>query len=132
MTLSEQIAGFVVGTSYDDLPPEVEIDFLFRAHRTDGLVMRKELEKLAARRPGRMRIRYLVGPRRDYPINARTLQKLVPDIATADVYVCGPVALVETVREACTVLGIPDERVHDEAFSFHSPDTYARRLQESR
>jgi ferredoxin-NADP reductase len=81
-----------------------------------------------------MRIRYLVGPRRDYPINARTLQKVVPDIAGADVYVCGPIALVEAVRDACAVLGIPDERVHDEAFSFHSPDTYAfeRRLQESR
>ena len=118
----------------DDLPPDVSIDFLFRAHRTDGLVLRKELEKLADRRRGRMRIRYLVGPRRDYPINARTLQKVVPDIAGADVYVCGPIALVEAVRDACAVLGIPDERVHDEAFSFHSPDTYAfeRRLQESR
>lgn len=118
----------------DDLPKAVEVDFLFRAHRTDGLVLRKELEKLADRRPGRMRIRYLVGPRRDYPINARTLQKLVPDIATSDVYVCGPIALVETVREACAVLGIPPERIHDEAFSFHSPDTYAfeRRQQESR
>jgi len=118
----------------DDLPPDVSIDFLFRAHRTDGLVLRRELEKLADRRRGRMRIRYLVGPRRDYPINARTLQKVVPDIAGADVYVCGPIALVEAVRDACAVLGIPDERVHDEAFSFHSPDTYAfeRRLQESR
>jgi predicted ferric reductase len=117
----------------DDLPPDVTIDFLFRAHRADGLVLRKELEKLADRRRGRMRIRYLVGPRRDYPINARTLHTLVPDIAGADVYVCGPIALVEAVRDACTVLGIPDERVHDEAFSFHSPDTYAfeRRQQES-
>ena len=93
-----------------------------------------ELEKLADRRRGRMRIRYLVGPRRDYPINARTLQKLVPGIAGADVYVCGPTSLVEVVREACAVLGIPEDRVHDEAFSFHSPDTYAfeRRQQESR
>jgi predicted ferric reductase len=116
----------------DDLPPEVQIDFLFRAHRTDGLVLRKELEKLADRRPGRMRIRYLVGSRRNYPINARTLSTLVPGIAAADVYVCGPIALVEAVRDACAVLGMPDERVHDEAFSFHSPDTYARRTQETR
>ena len=118
----------------DDLPAHTRVDFLFRAHNNDGLVLRKELEKLAARRHDTMKLRYLVGSRRDYPITARTLQQLVPDIAYADVYVCGPDALVNAVREAAHTLGIPEERLHDEAFSFHSPDYYAfeRRMQESR
>ena len=32
---------------------------------------------------------------------------------------------VDAVREAAHVLGIPGDRVHHEAFSFHSPDTYS-------
>jgi len=116
----------------DDLPDHVEIDFLYRAHRREDLVLRRELEAIAAHRGGRMRLRYLVGSRRDYPINARTLQHLVPDIASCDVYTCGPGPLVDAVVEAAHVLGMPDEQVHHEAFSFHSPDTYSfERTQES-
>jgi ferredoxin-NADP reductase len=108
----------------DDLPTDVDIDFLYRAPRIDALVLRNELEQIAAARRHRMRLRYLVGSRRDYPINARTLQHLVPDIGSADVYACGPADLVAAVHEAARVLGIPEQRIHDEAFSFHSPDAY--------
>ena len=73
----------------DDLPAGVRIDLLFRAPRTEALVLRTELEAIAATRPG-MRVRYLVGHRRDYPIDARTLLHLVPDVQSADVFVCGP------------------------------------------
>jgi len=116
----------------DDLPKDVEIDFLYRAHRAEDLVLRRELEAIAKHRGKRMRLRYLVGSRHDYPINARTLQHLVPDIANCDVYTCGPGPLVDAVVEATHVLGMPPERVHHESFSFHSPDTYAFKRQESR
>ncbi|HET7902665.1 MAG TPA: ferredoxin reductase family protein [Candidatus Nanopelagicales bacterium] len=109
----------------DDLPPDVEIDLLYRAPRADTLVLRDELEAIARVRGRSMRLRYLVGPRRDYPLNARTLQHLVPEIASADVYACGPADLVAAVHESAEVLGIPEDRIHDEAFSFHSPDHYA-------
>jgi ferredoxin-NADP reductase len=69
-------------------------------------------------------VRYLVGKRRDYPIDARTLIYLVPDIRDADIYVCGPESFIRAVREAAHVLGVPAHKVHHEAFSFHSPDTY--------
>ncbi|MFN8157846.1 MAG: ferredoxin reductase family protein [Candidatus Nanopelagicales bacterium] len=109
----------------DDLPAGVQIDLLYRAPRADALVLRDELESIAASRGGSMRLRYLVGSRRDYPIDARTLQHLVPHVAGADVYACGPADLVAAVHEAASVLGIPEGRIHDEAFSFHSPDHYA-------
>jgi len=104
----------------------VQIDLLFRAPKTEALVLRKELEAVAASR-GNLRIRYLVGTRRDYPIDARTLLHLVPDLRSADIYVCGPRALNDAVRAAADVLAIPAQHVHDEAFSFQSPDTYASR-----
>jgi len=116
----------------DDLPADVVVDVLYRAPRKDALVLRKELDAIAAARP-HVRVRYLVGARRDYPIDARTLLHLVPDVQSADLYTCGPGSLIDDVRDAARVLGIEPHRVHDEAFSFHSPDTYAfeRTTQES-
>jgi len=108
----------------DDIPAHVEVEVLYRAPRAEALVLREELEAIARRRPG-VRLRYLVGSRRDYPIDARTLTHLVPWFASGDVYTCGPDALVESVREAAHVLGMPDERVHDDSFSFQSPDYYS-------
>jgi predicted ferric reductase len=108
----------------DDLPDDAQVDLLFRARKTADLVLRSELDAIAASRPN-IRVRYLVGARREYPINARTLLHLVPTIESSDVYTCGPQNLVDAVREAALTLGLPDERIHDEAFSFQSPDTYA-------
>ncbi|HSN06365.1 MAG TPA: ferredoxin reductase family protein [Candidatus Angelobacter sp.] len=108
----------------DDLPPTVRTDVLFRAPRTQALILRAELDQIAATRPN-VRVRYLVGNRRDYPIDARTLLHLVPDVQSADLYVCGPEDFIKAVREAAHVLDIPPHRVHHEAFSFQSPDTYA-------
>jgi ferredoxin-NADP reductase len=108
----------------DDLPRDAPVDLLFRAPYEEALVLRRELEDMAATRP-RLRLRYLVGSRRDYPVTARSLQWLVPDIASSDIYTCGPEDLVVAVRHAARTLGIPDERIHDEAFSFQSPDTYS-------
>lgn len=108
----------------DDLPSTVRADVLFRAPRTQALILRAELDQIAATRPN-VRVRYLVGNRRDYPIDARTLLHLVPDVQSADVYVCGPEDFIRAVREAAHVLDIPPHRVHHEAFSFQSPDAYA-------
>ncbi len=113
----------------DDVPADARVDVLYRARKAEDLVLRSELDSIAAARPG-VRVRYLVGNRRDYPINAKTLLHLVPDIGSADVYTCGPGELVRSVREAAGTLGLPDDRIHDEAFSFHSPDTYAFRTKE--
>jgi ferredoxin-NADP reductase len=113
----------------DDLPAHATVDVLYRARTQRDLVLRSELDAIAASRSG-VRVRYLVGNRRDYPINAKTLLYLVPGIASADVYTCGPEQLVDSVREAARVLGIPEERIHDEAFSFQSPDTYTFRTKE--
>ena len=70
-------------------------------------------------------LRYLVGSRRDYPINARTLLHLVPDVRSRDIYTCGPDALVDSVRHAAEVLRMPSDQIHDDSFSFHSPDYYS-------
>ncbi|MEZ5118113.1 MAG: ferredoxin reductase family protein [Candidatus Nanopelagicales bacterium] len=101
----------------EDLPYDAPVDVLYRAPRPEAVVLHAELDALARARP-RTRVRYLVGSRRQFPLDARSLTWLVPDLAAADVYVCGPDDLVTAVREATRVAGVPPERVHSEDFAF--------------
>ena len=98
----------------------VQLDVIFRASRSEDLVLREEMDYLAAQSEGSIRVHYLVGSRKIHPMDARTLKALVPRFADSDIYICGPGPLVETVREAAKDLGVPKNRFHDEAFAFHS------------
>jgi predicted ferric reductase len=104
----------------DEFKNGVEIDLLYRASREEDLVLRDELDYLAAHSGGTIRVHYLVGSRREFPMDAKALKKLVPRISDSDIYICGPGPLVETVKEAAEDLGVPKNRFHEEAFAFHS------------
>jgi len=104
----------------DEFKDGVELDLIYRASRQEDLVLREELDYLAYNSSGTIRIHYLVGSRKDHPMDSRALKSLVPRIADSDIYICGPGPLVETVRQAVQDLGVPKNRFHDEAFAFHS------------
>jgi predicted ferric reductase len=97
----------------------VQMDVIFRASKEEDLVLREELDYLAANSDGTIRVHYLVGPRKNHPMDARALTKLVPSFADADVYICGPTPLVESVRKAAQDVGVPIDKFHDEAFAYH-------------
>jgi predicted ferric reductase len=97
----------------------VQMDVIFRASKEEDLVLRQELDYLAANSDGTIRVHYLVGPRKNHPMDARALTKLVPSFADADVYICGPTPLVESVRKAAQDVGVPKDKFHDEAFAYH-------------
>ena len=67
-----------------------------------------------------IKVHYLVGSRKEHPINEFTLKKYVPRFADSDVYVCGPEALIDDVISAAQSSGIPKDRVHHEAFVYHA------------
>jgi predicted ferric reductase len=98
----------------------VNMDVIYRASREEDLVLRQELDYLAEKSEGLIRVHYLVGPRKNHPMDAKSLRKLVPRFADSDIYICGPGPLVEAVREAAKDCGVPKNRFHDEAFAFHS------------
>ena len=98
----------------------VQLDVIFRASKEEDLVLREELDYLAANSHGTIRVHYLVGPRKNHPMDARSLTKLVPSFADADVYICGPTPLVESVRKAAQDVGVPKDKFHDEAFGYHT------------
>jgi ferredoxin-NADP reductase len=104
----------------DEFKDGVELDVIYRVSRVEDLVLKEELDYLVANSNGSMRVHYLVGSRKEHPMDAEALEKLVPWIADSDIYICGPGPLVETVKRAAADLGVPKNRFHDEAFAFHS------------
>jgi predicted ferric reductase len=102
----------------DEFKNGVQLDVIYRASSSADLVLKEELDYLVAQSGGSVRVHYLVGSRCEYPMDAKSLQALVPRIADSDIYICGPEPLVDAVRIAADDLGVPKNRFHDESFSF--------------
>jgi predicted ferric reductase len=100
----------------EDLPAHVDATMVARARRLEELVFRDELQALLDARGGQLH--QLVGPRGRVPFIDLTLDRLIPDIAQRDVYICGPTGFTASVREAARALGVADERIHHETFAF--------------
>ena len=100
----------------------VQMDVIYRASKKEDLVLREELDYLAANSDGTIRVHYLVGSRKDHPMDARSITELVPRFADSDIYICGPAPLVESVRKAAKDVGVPKDKFHDEAFGYHTED----------
>jgi len=100
----------------EDLPAGVDVVAIHRASTPDELVLHKEFAQIIERKGGSLH--RLVGPREHVPVNAQTLGRLVPDIATRDVYVCGPQSFTKRVVGAARRLGTPHEQIHHELFTF--------------
>jgi predicted ferric reductase len=105
----------------DEFKDQAFVDFIYRVSREEDLVLKAELDYLAARSKGLVRMHYLVGSRKDHPMDAQYLKALVPKIADSDIYICGPRPLVDTVHAAAKDLGMASNQVHDEQFEFHKP-----------
>lgn len=97
-----------------------QIDLIYRASNEDEMVLKSELDYLAANSGGALRAHYLIGSRHQHPMNARQITKIAPRSADSDIYVFGPEGLVEAVRRAAKEVGVPKNRFHDEAFAFHA------------
>ena len=104
----------------EEFGDSVRIDILYRVSKADELVLKKELDYLAEKSAGSIKVHYLVGSRNQHPMSANYIQKYVPYFADSDVYVCGPEGMVDAVRNAAKQVGVPKNRFHDEAFAFHS------------
>jgi predicted ferric reductase len=94
-----------------------DVTVVYRASTRDDLALAHELDALAGKR---FRVHYVVGRRRELghdPLSAKHLQRLVPDLARREVYVCGPDGMTRAVQRSVTALGVPRRLVHTEEFS---------------
>ena len=51
-------------------------------------------------------------------LDAASLERLVPDITERDVYLCGPVSMMQRVEASLRLLGLPSDRIHAERFAY--------------
>ncbi|MFJ1838429.1 ferric reductase-like transmembrane domain-containing protein [Streptomyces sp. NPDC088175] len=94
-----------------------DITLLYRAGSEDQLVLREELEAIAAFRQAGLH--YLLGPSDASfnPLAPQTLRGLVPDLARRDVYLCGPHGMTVAATAALVRAGVPQKRIHTESFA---------------
>ncbi len=99
--------------------PRHQLDavLLYRAGHVRDLALRHELDLLA--QAAGLRVVYLVGHRSDLgrdPLSAAALLRLVPDVRSRDIYVCGPAGMAHNVLRAMRELRVPVRQLHSEDF----------------
>ncbi len=92
-----------------------DVVVLHRAHSADRLALAGEFPETPS-------LHYLpvAGRRRELghdPLAPAALARLVPDVRSRDVFVCGPPAMVDTVRASARALGVPRAAIHTEELS---------------
>jgi len=100
----------------DDLPVGTDVTLVYRVTERTAAPLYQELEQLVTERGWRMH--YLQGARKQHPLTADYLTALVPELAGSDVYVCGPDPFTDAIVEAARDAGVPEKRIHHEAFAF--------------
>jgi predicted ferric reductase len=90
-----------------------DIAVVYRAARAADLILRDELDDLAARRGAELH--YMIGTSR--ALSGAELRALVPDIADRDVYVCGPPEMTRATRETLRSFGVPRRQINLESFT---------------
>ena len=96
-----------------------DIAVVYRAVGEGDVILREELEELAARRG--VEVHYVLGDHRGPGaaelLSADHLGRLVPDIASRDVYVCGPPAMADATGVSLRRAGVPRRQVITERFA---------------
>ena len=104
----------------EELGDGSDVTFIYRAVNDADLVLRDEIEELAARRGAQLH--ELVGDHADPQyadlLAAANLQALAPEIAASDVYLCGPLPMMHHTLESLAQLGVPKHQIHWESFAF--------------
>ncbi len=94
------------------------VTLLYRVRDTADLIFRRELDLLATDRGAT--IHYLVGARGHggdvADLGPARLARLVPDIASHEVYLCGPDGMMAAAEASLRQLGVPRQRIHAERF----------------
>jgi predicted ferric reductase len=100
----------------EDLPGSANVTVIVRATRAEDIVHAEEMKSLVAARGGHYY--EIVGSRDEVNLDEATLSRLITNIATHDIFVCGPAGFTDAVVASARRLGVPRDRVHHESFTF--------------
>src|SRR5439155_15059921 len=91
-----------------------DVDFYYCVEREQEAHFLDELLAIASRRPG---FRVVVVPRdRDGFLSVERLAAEQPDLREADVLICGPPAMIESLRGQLSAARVPAAQIHAEEF----------------
>lgn len=94
---------------------------LLYANRTKGdIVFKRELDALAMRHKARVTHVLSHDDNHDWEkgyIDEEKIARLVPDVASREVYVCGPKPMMDSIIKIAEDLGVGRSRIHFEKFS---------------
>ena len=99
-----------------------DVVLIYGNRNSQALVFKNELDELAARSAGRLRVVCVLSDDPAWPgekgrIDRDRIARLVPDLSERDIYICGPPAMMKGVRAALARLGVPPRRIHFERFA---------------
>jgi predicted ferric reductase len=98
----------------ESIPAEPgDIALVYRVPREEELVLREEIEQLADARGAELH--YVIGDGGD--LSSEALERMIPDIADRDAFVCGPPGMVEATRASLRAAGVPRRHVFTERFA---------------
>jgi predicted ferric reductase len=97
-----------------------DVTLLYRVAAAGDVAFRPELAAFEERRGVDVHVLVdpVIGNDRTDQLGVPALQRLVPDLASRDVYVCGPPAMVDAVRRRLDILRVPAAQVHFERFQY--------------
>jgi predicted ferric reductase len=96
-----------------------DLTFVYRAGRDVDVVLRDELNAIAAQRGARLHI--VTGHRGNLgydPLSATRLARNVPELADHDIYICGPTGMTSSVVKSLRAADVPLKQIHTESFEF--------------
>jgi predicted ferric reductase len=102
--------------------PQNDIVLLYTNKFSTEFSLKDELDELAAMY--HFPITYIVTQGETYQgekgrIDADKIKRLVPDYKKREVYICGPVPMMEGVKTNLVILGVTTQHIHYEKFSLH-------------
>ena len=115
------VAGGIGITPIRALIEEMEGDVivLYRVVSAEDLVFAGELDRLAAERD--LTLHYVVGdhttPEGRELLSPAHLRELVPDVVDREVYLCGPIAMIDPLQSELRRAGVSRKHLHVERFA---------------
>jgi predicted ferric reductase len=98
-------------------PGSPQIDMFYSVVKKEELVDQKALDEfLPSRYPKFKYYTYIADERPGY-LTGEYVQKEVGDLRGKEIFVCGPPAMMKSMRAQLRKLGVPNRRIHTEEFS---------------
>ena len=100
----------------EELPLASRATVIYRALDATQAPLMREMEELGEQRG--WNVHCLFGPPADHPLTLEHIEKFAPRIGESDIYICGPGGFTVGVQKLAEAAGVPEFRVHHEAFAF--------------